>query len=568
MRNPKGSNLGRPTFPKMAFIVFALCAVTPIASPAQNFNTLASFDLTNGQKPEASLIQATDGNFYGTTDAGGIQSCLTNGCGTVFKITPGSGETLTTLYSFCAQANCTDGENPMAGLAQATDGNLYGTTTAGGTSNSCTNGCGTVFKITLGGTLTTLYSFCAQANCTDGAAPKAGLIQATDGNLYGTTSAGGADGCPGFTENGCGTVFKITPTGTLTTLYSFCIQGYPTCADGYGPSGPLVQGTDGNLYGTAGGGGSNEGGTLFKITPAGTLTTLYTFCAVGSCADGSVPEGGLIQATDGNFYGTTSLGGNVSRAGTVFKITPAGRLTTLYSFCAQTNCTDGASPAARLVQATDGNLYGATPDGGVGIGGNKGCGPGCGTVFKITFGGTLTTLYRFCVQGFPCSDGWEPSAGLVQGTDGNFYGTTLLGGANNAGTIFSLSAICNVATLSVNAALYPAPVPLKVKFFVSLTNGPQPTGVCGGGPNNGMMCYESYTGGNTPTRGVQCGALYTCNPANGPSIVVEGMTNNLDNGVFQISRFVNAGQIKAHAPGGGATLNGQTGTATFSTTCP
>ena len=222
----------------------------------------------------------------------------TYGAGTVFKIT--SRGTMSTVYSFCPQNNCPDGGDPDAGLVQATDGNLYGTTVAGGAYNA-----GTIFKITLGGMLTTLYSFCSQSDCSDGEQPIAGLVQATDGNFYGTTHGGGA--------NYLGTVFKITPGGTLTSLYSFCSQS--GCADGQWPFAGLVQATDGNFYGATIGGGAYNVGTIFKITPSGTLTTLHSFTG----SDGAEPWAAPVQASDGNFYGTTGYGG-VNGAGTVFRL--------------------------------------------------------------------------------------------------------------------------------------------------------------------------------------------------------------------------------------------------------
>ena len=222
-------------------------------------------------------------------------------------------------------------------------------------------------------------------------------MQGTDGNFYGTTE--------GFFA---GTVFKISPEYpyTLTTLHTF---------DSI-PSADLVQGTDGNFYGTTDyGGGAYGQGMVFKINPQPpyTVTTLYSFCSQPNCVDGTYPEGGLVQGTDGNFYGTT-LDAGAYGSGTVFKITPGGTLTTLYSFCSQTNCTDGANPYAGLVQSTDGNFYGTTGFGGANS---------YGTVFKMTPSGTLTTLYSFCSQ-TNCADGNTPYAGLVQGTDGNFYGAT------------------------------------------------------------------------------------------------------------------------------------------------
>ena len=198
-----------------------------------------------------------------------------------------------------------------------------------------------------------------------------GLIQARDGNFYGTTGYGGASGnsCDGF---GCGTVFKFTPSGTLTTLYSFCTQ--TGCPDGQFPKGELLQAGDGNFYGVTPEGGANNGGTVFQITPSGTLTTLYSFCSVGRCADGTYPIGAQVQATDGNFYGTT-YGGGANLSGTVYRITPHGALTTLYSFCPASGCADGLFPAAALVQDGDGKFYGSTNEGGT---------SNDGTVFRLT----------------------------------------------------------------------------------------------------------------------------------------------------------------------------------------
>jgi uncharacterized repeat protein (TIGR03803 family) len=423
--------------------VLLLWAATAVALPAQTttvsrlgptFTVLYSFcsqaNCTDGYFPDAAPVQATDGNLYGTTPDGGAI-----GGGTVFKITPGG---VFKALSFHRE----DGLVPRAGLAQAADGNLFGTTQIYGANDK-----GTIFKLTLRGRLTPVYSFCLHSNCTDGAEPYAGLVYGTDRKFYGTTSGGGA--------NGVGTVFKITPSGTLTTLHSF------DRADGYNPYAGLVQGTDGNLYGTTQSGGTHSTcyfacGTVFRITPKGALTTLHSFCSPISqsgCPDGSEPSA-LVQATDGNFYGTTYLGGAnktcIAEAGcgTIFKITPNGTLTTIYNFCLQFyngNCTDGSLPSAGLVQGTDGNFYGTTERGGA----NTSCFTegtrGCGTVFEITPSGTLTTLYSFCAQN-NCADGTNPLAGLVQDTNGKFYGATVYGGDNynpacgdGCGAIFTLS---------------------------------------------------------------------------------------------------------------------------------
>ena len=387
--------------------VLLLWAATAIALPAQTFTLLHNFDYSDGYQPVAGLFQGADGNLYGSTFYGGAGSCSANGigCGTIFRITPNG--TLTTLLNF----NYGDGASPAGNLIQATDGKFYGTATDGGAHDE-----GTVFSISGRGTLTTLYSFCSQDNCTDGTGPLAGLVQGIDGNFYGATLGGGS--------SNNGTVFKITPNGTLATLHRF------NGTDGAGPFADLILGTDGNFYGTTEVGGvsgcgfNQEGcGTVFKITPNGTLTTLHIF----NGTDGSLPEGALVQGADGNFYGTTFLGGTNHEqylcdnqaqdyelgCGTIFRITPSGTLTTIYNFCSQSGCTDGANPYGGLIQATDGNLYGTTVLGGAG---------GDGTIFIITSNSAPTTLHSFDGKG-DAADG-----GLIQGTDGSFTGRQPLAG--------------------------------------------------------------------------------------------------------------------------------------------
>ena len=419
LRGLKAARLCRLNGRKKAYALFLFCAATAIALPAQTFTNLVNFNLSNGAAPSSPLVQGLDGKLYGTTSSGGA-----NGLGTVFKIT--SGGMLTPVYSFCSQTNCTDGTTPFAGLALDTTGNFDGTT-----ANSGANGFGgTVFKITPAGRLTTLHNFCSRTNCTDGNSPFAGLVQATNGNFYGTTVYGGAFGG--------GTVFKITPGGTLTTLHSFCAKS--KCTDGQSPIGGLIQAIDGNFYGTTASGGAKGAGTVFKITQGGILATLHSFCAESNCIDGKFPNAGLVQAANGDFYGTTVDGGAgnsdlcsptgfAQPCGTVFEITSGGVLTTLYSFCSETNCTDGGLPRAPLIQATDGNFYSTTT-----TAGRNGNG---GTVFRITPTGTLTTLYSFCAQ-TNCTDGNGSEGGLFQATNGTLYGTTLANGANQEGTVFSL----------------------------------------------------------------------------------------------------------------------------------
>jgi len=405
--------------------------LTTTVSPAQDeqtspdvlkFKTLVNFDGTNGGNPgefaQATLVQGTDGNLYGTTASAGAYHS-----GNLFKMTPDGA--LTVLYNFCAQPNCADGGAP-GGLVLGIDGNFFGTTSFGGDYGSQfgTPNAGTIFKITPSGKFTILHSFCALANCADGSVPS-GLVQGADGNLFGTTQTGGTN----QSQFGGGTIFEITTEGAFLTLYNFCSQSH--CADGSNPTAAMIQAGDGNFYGTTALGGLYAGGTVFEFAPGGALTTLYSFCSQPNCTDGAEPRGGLVQAADADFYGTT--------LGTVFKITPSGALTTLYNFCAQTNCADGSGPYGPLVQAAGGDFYGTTS-----LGGANTCqflGPvGCGTVFKITPGGALTTLHSF--NG---TDGEASFSGLVQATNGAFYGTTVRGASNNqycdsgCGTAFALS---------------------------------------------------------------------------------------------------------------------------------
>ncbi|HTZ96333.1 MAG TPA: choice-of-anchor tandem repeat GloVer-containing protein [Terriglobales bacterium] len=380
---------------KVKLAVFILC--TAMSVPAQTFTKMQIFNGADGANPYVGLTQGPDGNLYGTTIDGGDY-----GSGNVFRIKPGGG--LTSIYSFCVQSNCPDGQYPDTVLALGTDGNLYGTTQNGGTNG----GYGTVFKITPSGQLTTLHSF----DAADGAAPYGSLVLAADGNFYGTANVGG--------DYGSGNIFKITPGAQLTVLYSFCSQ--TNCPDGQYPVGPLIQASDGNIYGTTHAGGNpscTDGcGTIFKITPEGHFTSLHSFDA----SDGDYPYGGVIETLDGTFYGTTG-GGGANDAGTVFGMNASGRLRTLHSF----DVTDGATPYA-LMLGSDGNLYGTTS-----AGGNNPNGQNHGTIFEMTPTGSFTTLHSFAG-----GDGALEYSGLAQGTNGLFYGNTYFGGRDNDGVVFSL----------------------------------------------------------------------------------------------------------------------------------
>jgi uncharacterized repeat protein (TIGR03803 family) len=406
----------------LALAGLAIALILSVCAQAQTFKTLANFG-SAGASP-GPVVQGFNGNFYGTTPTGGDR-----GYGAVFEVTP-QGE-LSGLYTFCSQADCADGEYPW-GLVQATDGNLYGTTR--GTSSGP---YGTVFKVTPTGELTTLHTFCSQTKCADGQNPYGGLIQASNGNFYGITFFGGANLDVGSCYNmGCGVLFEVTPAGELTVLYNFCSQ--PNCVDGANPISNLVQGSNGNFYGVTFSGGAADAGTVFEITPAGKLTTLYSFCArISWCPDGQEPDG-IVQAGNGNFYGTTVLGGVTGyNSGTFFEINSAGKFSSLYSFCADGVCSDGANPNSGLAQGAGGKFYGTTYCGGL----SNSCNDfsyGPGTVFEISSTGTLTTIHYFCSE-TNCDDGQGPAAGPVLGTNGKIYGTATFGGSYEDGTFFSLA---------------------------------------------------------------------------------------------------------------------------------
>jgi len=388
---------------------------TMLAQTTASESILYSFKgTTDSESPEAQLVQGADGSFYGTT----IGNFFID-YGSVFKIAPNG--TFATLYNF---NGVTDGGTVLSNIIQGSDGNFYGTAYG----NLLTGGTGTVYQIAPSGIETTIYNFPGGVG---GGNPESGLIQGSDGKYYGAVSGG---------EYNNGLAFSLTSGGLLSPLYSF--EGY----NGSTSSTPLLQGSDGNYYGVTSSGGANSFGEVFQLTPTGTLTVLYSFKGTG---DGASPANALIEGSDGNFYGTTGANGSIDQVeggdGTVFKITPAGALTTLYVF---TGANDGSEPAG-LVWGSDGNLYGTTGANGAN---------GFGTVFQITPAGAFKTLYGFAGGS---TDGDGPGAGLVQGSDGNFYGTTAAGGLASSGTVFRVS-------------LTPAlPAPVQVTSSVATTTAGQ-----------------------------------------------------------------------------------------------
>lgn len=421
--------------------------------PSSDFTSLYSFcsvggvNCTDGAVPVAGVIQDASGNLYGTTLGGGSNNTAAcdGGCGTVFEL---NGNFETVLYNFCSMANCTDGYEPFGGLLQNAAGNLFGTTFYGGNSASA----GVIFELEQEDskwTFKVLYTFCAKHACADGENPAAGLIEDSEGNLYGTTEHGGA--------YGYGTVFKFDPVDAQeTVLWSF---GNPNLSDGmYPEAGLILDPSSGDLYGTTSVGGEPEqsgDGTVFRLTSTGQETILHVFCTQLNCADGVFPETGLIEDSAGNLYGTAGEGG-VNMFGVAFELVPATKTyTVLYAFCSEggANCTDGAYPAGGLLLDGAGDIYGTTYGGGAG---NAGCNieglPTCGTVFELASPAkpgaawSETVLYSFCSES-NCTDGSNPAAGLIENTvTGDLYGTTSYGGTDiyaqgdsGGGTVFQFA---------------------------------------------------------------------------------------------------------------------------------
>ena len=374
---------------------------------------------TDGAHPFAGLIQGTDGNFYGVTQLGG-----SGGNGVVFEMT--SAGALTTLHAFGAEDSNhinADGAGPNAPLFQANDGNFYGAASGGGAGAN-----GTIFEIaSADGKFTTVYSFNSvnPGNNVNigGAFPDGGLNQGSDGLLYGTAIIGG--------EHGNGTVFKLTTAGVLTTLHDF--SAYNAALennDGGNPSANLALGNDGLFYSTAANFGQNVAGTIYQVGSDGAFSTVHDFVTT----DGQNPQAGVILASDGNFYGTSLYGGK-NGSGCVFKSTSAGAVSVLYSFTAPDSTTnlnsDGAYPQAGLIQGKDGNLYGVASGGGA-------HGQGTVFQLTLAGTLTTLHSFGDVVAG-STTDGASPYGRLLEGTNGNIYGVTYEGGAHGLGTIFQLN---------------------------------------------------------------------------------------------------------------------------------
>lgn len=383
----------------------------------------------------------------------------------IASATPVQGQTYQVLYNFGSNAGDPFQPTYTGAIAQGRDGNVYTTVQGGGAGS-----CGAVVKVTPGGSLTVIHNF--NTNPLDGCIPQGGLTLGTDGNFYGTTSQGGNPCCQG-------SVYKVTPNGTVTLLYSFTGGN-----DGAYPYAPPIQGTDGNWYGTTSSGGMSGQGTIYKMTPAGALTTIYQF---DGGIHGGQPRAPLVQGSDGNFYGTTIYGGAIGY-GEIFKITSTGALTVLYSF----DNTHGGYPVSPLIQGTDGNFYGTAQDYGS-LGG--------GVAFKVSSSGSFTVLHN--MNG--TTDGEVPTAGLVQASDGNLYGVngSIISGGNS-GTFFTVTtkgAFSVVHSFDGTTGAAPDVTPLQ--------------------HTNGTFFGDTYEGGTGSTASCtvgSCGVFYSLN-ANLPAFI-------------------------------------------------
>lgn len=406
---------------------------TPTPAPVGTVSYLHIFSIQpgDGAQPGGQLLEASDGNFYGVTAAGGVHTCRPVSpipCGTIYRITPGGSQQV--IHSFGSSPN--EGYSPGSPI-QGRDGALYGVTGNGG----AFGGGGTIYRLTLDGTYTTLHSFGGFDG--DGLSP-GGLVQGADGNFYGVTGSGGANHCDSIPQAGgnCGTLFRMTPTGVTTILHSFG-NGR---ADGFQPNGPLLLASDGNFYGTTQNGGANacsqtgatnNCGTAFRMTPDGTVTILYSFGA--SLADGIAPAGGLIEGNDGALYGRTVSGGGgrcgwAFGCGTIFRMTKSGQVSLIHKFAPNSRA-EGDGPSS-LVLGRDGNFYGTTTSGGAFAADLN------GTAFRLTPSGVYTILHSFG----PLNEKPSAPTGLIQGRDGAFYGVTAYNGTLGAvGARFGAGAV-------------------------------------------------------------------------------------------------------------------------------
>lgn len=395
-------------------------AQAPALARTQEANFIRVNTETAADRPSSvrgDLLLANDGNIYFASASAGAANR-----GFIGKLTPTG--TISTLYAFASTGD--ESAQPFAGVIQASDGNLYGTSYTGGE-----HGAGTLFRLTLAGVYTRLYSFGETA--TSASLPYTGLVEAPDGNLYGTTLLGG--------DNGKGAIYRISLTGS-----GFTIIHHFSGADGENPEGRLIVGADGALYGTTLVGGSANRGTIYKITTSGTFTSLYSFprlsafntAGIAVNETGANPRAGLLLAADGNYYGTAYQGGPEGW-GTLYRMTPAGEVSVLHAFAGA--IAGGALPLSAVVQDAAGNFYGTTFAGGY---------QDKGSAWRVSSSGQFSLLHGFVDLGV---DGGSIYAGLLL-ANGSIYGASYSDTGNNKGTLFKLDLGSN-AVLPVELAISP-----------------------------------------------------------------------------------------------------------------
>lgn len=392
-----------------------VCAVMVSSAFGQTFTKLVDLTPATGEFPASPLVQGLDGNLYGTTSSAGAF-----GGGTFFQLTPAG--TLTVLYNFCFNdnANCPDGAGPAGTIALGSDGSFFGTTKGSFTGGEDS----TIYNINTAGSLTTLHTFCGALSCSGASASSGGLTLAWNGNFYGTSFP--PDGSSAYDN----LVYSMTTSGTVNTRLMVCPN--QICPTNAGPGGALLQAAGGYLIGP-GPGGANGVGAIYRMTPLGVPSILYSICVDSACLGGTDMNTPLVQNAGGNLYGTNLFGGGGANCsitegcGTAFQLVGTA-FTVLHHFCSWLNCIDGGRPLA-LIQASDGNFYGVTNS----FGAHNG-----GVVFKVT-----NTHQYTVVHAFATADGTSPQAALMQATDGTLYGTTVQGGSNplgnEHGTIFKVS---------------------------------------------------------------------------------------------------------------------------------
>jgi uncharacterized repeat protein (TIGR03803 family) len=397
------------------------CGVVYKLDTGGNYTVLHEFTGPDGSVPEAGVIADSAGNLYGTTSGGGTGLCSVNdltGCGVVYELDATGNYTV--LYGFTGG---TDGGVPQAGVVLDSAGNLYGTASSGG------NGTGVVYKLDATGQETVLFSFLTVP--AGGSAPGSGVVGDSAGNLYGTTVFGGIGSCIDDLPGGCGVLYKLDSAGHYTVLHRFTGG-----ADGGAPEAGVILDSAGNLYGTTNEGGPANAGVVYKLDAAGNFTVLHTFTGG---AGGSGPQAGVIRDSEGNLYGTTAYGG-IANAGVVYKLDTASQETVLYSFTGEA---DGFLPYAGVIRDSAGNLYGTTVAGGAGT-----LYDGFGVVYKLDAAGNYTVLHTFTG-----ADGGNPYSGVILDSAGNLYGTTTYGGLDTGesytglGVVYKLNAAGNYTVL-------------------------------------------------------------------------------------------------------------------------